>query len=85
MYTKNNFVCASIPELSSDYSYEEIQSMCQGFCCVKNIEIERFIKDNAIEFVKKCQAITYIIFDINKKEIVAYFTISIKAICFEIG
>ncbi|MBP3200931.1 MAG: hypothetical protein J6M39_04735 [Lachnospiraceae bacterium] len=85
MYTRNNFVCVSIPELSLDYNYEEIQSMFQSFYCVKNAEIEKFIKDSAIEFVKKCQAITYIIFDVDKNEIVAYFTLSIKAICFEIN
>ena len=84
MYTSNNYACASIPELSSDYSYEEIQSMFHSFVCTRNNEIERFLKVDAIEFVKKCQAISYLIFDTNKNEVVAYFTLTVKPICFEI-
>ena len=84
MYTRNNYVCASIPELLSYYSYEEIQSMLYDFVCAKNNEIENFLKQYAIEFVKKCQAISYVIFDTNKSEVVAYFTLTVKPICFEI-
>ena len=84
MYTRNSYVCASIPELSSDFSYEELQSMFYGFVCTKNNEIERFLKEYAIEFVKKCQAVSYVIFDTIKNEVVAYFTLTVKPICFEI-
>ena len=84
MYTKDNYVCVSIPELSFDYSYEEIQNMLYDFVCTKNNEIERFLKVDAIEFVKKCQAISYVIFDTNINKVVAYFTLAVKPICFEI-
>jgi hypothetical protein len=38
--------------------------MFQDFVCIKNNEIEKFLKENAVDFVRKCQAITYVIFEI---------------------
>lgn len=85
MYTRDNFVCISIPELSSDLSYDQIQHMFQDFVCIKNNEIEKFLKENAVDFVRKCQAITYVIFDLAENDIAAYFTLTVKPICFEVS
>lgn len=49
-----------------------------GFSCPKNPDVERFLKNSAIEFTKKNQSVTYLVFDISSMELVGYFTIALK-------
>lgn len=49
-----------------------------GFSCPKNPDVERFLKNSAIEFTKKNQSVTYLVFDIDSMELVGYFTIALK-------
>lgn len=49
-----------------------------GFSCPKNLDVERFLKKSAIEFTKKNQSVTYLVFDIGSMELVGYFTIALK-------
>lgn len=49
-----------------------------GFSCPKNPDVERFLKNSAIEFTKKNQSVTYLVFDISSMELVGYFTITLK-------
>ena len=85
MYKKDNFACLSIPELSNSISYDDMQNKFNNFVCSKNLEIENFLHENAIEFAKKNQAISHIILDTSSEDVIAYFTLTIKPICFEIG
>ena len=49
-----------------------------GFSCPKNQDVERFLKKSSIEFTKKNQSVTYLVFDVSSMELVGYFTIALK-------
>ena len=49
-----------------------------GFSCPKNPDLERFLKKSSIEFTKKNQSVTYLVFDVSSMELVGYFTIALK-------
>ena len=49
-----------------------------NFSCPKNPDIERFLKKSSIEFTKKNQSVTYLVFDVSSMELVGYFTIALK-------
>ena len=52
--------------------------MLSGFSCPKNLDVERFLKKNAIEFTKKNQSVTYLVFSKDNGELLGYFTIALK-------
>ena len=49
-----------------------------GFSCPKNPDVERFLKKSSIEYTKKNQSVTYLVFDVSSMELVGYFTIALK-------
>ncbi len=51
-----------------------------GFSCPRNLDVERFLKKNAIEFTKKNQSVTYLVFslDSDNMDLVGYFSIALK-------
>ncbi|MCR2047605.1 GNAT family acetyltransferase [Acetatifactor muris] len=49
-----------------------------SFSCPRNPDVERFLKKSSIEFTKKNQSVTYLIFDINSMVLVGYFTLALK-------
>ena len=49
-----------------------------GFSCPRNPDVERFLKKNSIEFTKKNQSVTYLVFDISNMRMVGYFTLALK-------
>ena len=74
-----NISCFSLNELLKIYNEREIYNYLNSFVCTKNQEIELFLKNNFLDFNKKHQAMTYLLFDNNKK-VVAYFALSVKPI-----
>ena len=52
--------------------------MLSGFSCSKNLDVERFLKKSAIEFTKKNQSVTYLVFSKDNGELLGYFTIALK-------
>lgn len=50
------------------------------FSCPKNLDVECFLKNNAIDFTKKNQSVTYLVLSNEDGAIVGYFTIAIKPI-----
>lgn len=48
------------------------------FSCKKNLDVERFLKSSAIEFAKKNQSVTYLVFSAEDGELLGYFTIALK-------
>ncbi len=52
--------------------------MLSGFSCPKNLDVERFLKKSAIEFTKKNQSVTYLVFSKDDGELLGYFTIALK-------
>ena len=79
MIELNGIKCFSLNELFKIKTEEEILKHTEGFVCTKNAEVERFLKHNAIEFNRKHQAMTYLLFDDNK-ELLGYFSLSVKPI-----
>ena len=55
-----------------------LNRVLSGFSCPKNPDVERFLKRSAIEFTKKNQSVTYLVFSVESKELLGYFTLAIK-------
>lgn len=51
-----------------------------SFSCGVNPEIEKFIKERAIDFAKRRLSITYLVTDVDDGEFLGYFTLTHKAI-----
>lgn len=49
-----------------------------GFSCPKNQDVANFLKKNAVEFTKKSQSVTYLVFSVESKELLGYFTLALK-------
>ena len=82
MQTKDKFLVTNIrryldsdnPKLGEDRLIQQISE----FSCPKNPDVEHFLKKNAIEFTKKSQSVTYLVFSLSSMELVGYFTIALK-------
>ena len=55
-----------------------LNRVLSGFSCPKNPDVERFLKESAVEFAKKNQSVTYLVFSVESKELLGYFTLAIK-------
>ncbi len=62
------------PELGESNLIE----LLSEFSCPKNPDVERFLKKSAVEFAKKNQSVTYLIFSVEDGEMLGYFTIALK-------
>lgn len=58
----------------------ELKQVLSDFSCEKNLDVERFLKQQSIEFTKKNQSVTYLVFENENATLVGYFTITIKPI-----
>ena len=58
----------------------DLKQILSEFSCDKNLDVERFLKQQAIEFTKKNQSVTYLVFENENAAFVGYFTITIKPI-----
>jgi len=59
---------------------DELQQVLSEFSCEKNTDVERFLKEQSIEFTKKNQSVTYLVFANKDAALVGYFTLTIKPI-----
>ena len=59
---------------------EALRGILSEFSCEKNSDVERFLKEQSIEFTKKNQSVTYLVFTNADVALVGYFTITIKPI-----
>ena len=57
-----------------------LRQVFSTFSCEKNTDVERFLLNQSIDFTKKSQSVTYIVFTPEEGQIVGYFTITIKPI-----
>ena len=82
MLEKNRFSVINIWRyLNSDnpkLGESRLLQVLSGFSCPKNPDVERFLKKSSIEFTKKNQSVTYLVFDVSSMELVGYFTIALK-------
>lgn len=80
----NHFTAINIREYLIHGADEEIGEpalarLLSDFSCPKNPDVERFLKNSAIEFTKKNQSVTYLVFS-DRGEMLGYFSIAIKPI-----
>lgn len=75
----SNFETVNILDMIDAIGEEELQFILSDFSCPKNLEIEHFVRKNAIEFAKRKMSITYLVID-EKSRIVGIFTLTHKAV-----
>ena len=63
-----------------DLGEGELRQLLSEFFCDKNPDVERFLKEQSIEFTKKNQSVTYLVFSNDDVSLVGYFTLTIKPI-----
>ncbi|MCI8973261.1 MAG: GNAT family acetyltransferase [Lachnospiraceae bacterium] len=56
----------------------ELVRTISEFSCPQNPDVERFLKNSAVEFTKKSQSVTYLVFSVESKELLGYFTLALK-------
>ena len=83
MLTKDKFLVINIREylvLGNDTEVGEpaLMETLSEFSCPRNADVEHFLKKNAIEFTKKNQSVTYLVFSLDNMELLGYFTIALK-------
>lgn len=57
---------------------DELIQILSEFSCEMNPDVDRFLKKSAIEFTKKNQSVTYLVFTLEDALLVGYFTIAVK-------
>lgn len=62
------------PELGED----ELLQILSEFSCPLNPDVERFLKHSSIEFTKKNQSVTYLVFSVSDGNLLGYFTLALK-------
>ncbi len=63
-----------------DLGEDELRYILSDFLCGKNPDVERFLKEQSIEFTRKNQSVTYLVFSDEDASLVGYFTLTIKPI-----
>jgi hypothetical protein len=64
---------------------DELHHIFSEFLCDKNPDVERFLKEQAIDFTKKNQSVTYLVFSNADAVLVGYFALTIKPITVKAG
>ena len=62
------------PELGED----ELIQILSEFSCPMNPDVEHFLKCSSIEFTKKNQSVTYLVFSVTGGRLLGYFTLALK-------
>lgn len=82
MQTASNFIVLNIREyLENDdkrLGEDKLLQLLSEFSCPLNPDVERFLKQQSIEFAKKHQAVTYLVMSLEDAELLGYFAITIK-------
>ena len=63
-----------------DLGEDELRQLLSEFFCDKNPDVERFLREQSIEFTKKNQSVTYLVFSNDDASLVGYFTLTVKPI-----
>lgn len=82
MHSANNFIVLNIREYLENedkrLGEETLVQLLSEFSCPLNPDVERFLKEQAIEFAKKHQAVTYLVLLLEDAELLGDFSITIK-------
>ncbi len=61
----------------------ETDEVLSDFSCPRNKDVENFLKNSSVEFTKKNQSVTYLVFSNEDTELLGYFTIALKPLTVE--
>ena len=70
---KSDYITVNILDMIDAIGEDALISILSDFSCPKNLEIETFIKNKAIEFAKKKPSITYFVIDNHSGDILSVF------------
>ena len=59
---------------------QDLHDVLADFSCPKNPDVEAFLHNNAIEFTKKSQSVTYLVLDPKLGCLVGYFALAMKPV-----
>ena len=76
-----SFQFLNLIDMAQTIGEDEVKSILSDFSCVKNAEIERFVRQNALEFSKKKMASTFLIMN-EESDLVGVFALAHKALVF---
>ncbi len=62
------------PELGED----ELFQILSEFSCPANPDVEKFLKCSSVDFTKKNQSVTYLVFSVVGGKLLGYFTLALK-------
>ena len=74
-----NYDVINILDMIDSVGEDAVSAALSKFSCSRNLEIENFVKRNAIDFAKKKMSITYLVYGDNGK-IAGIFTLTHKAL-----
>lgn len=82
MSLTGNFIVLNIREYLDNaekrLGEDKLIQLLSEFSCPLNMDVEHFLKEQAIEFAKKHQAVTYLVLSLEDAELLGYFSITIK-------
>ena len=85
----NNFTTVNIREYlnnqDEEIGEELLLQILSDYSCPVNSDVEKFLKEQAIEFTKKNQSVTYLVISNEDAELLGYFTLTIKPITVDAG
>lgn len=59
---------------------DSLYDLLSSFSCPENPDVEHFLLHNAIEFTKKDQSVTYLVFSADEAAFVGFYSLSLKPI-----
>lgn len=59
---------------------DRLLQVLSGFSCPKNPDLEHFLKNSSIEFTKKNQSVTYLVFSKENGVLLGHFTMALKSL-----
>lgn len=74
-----NYDVINILDMIESVGEDAVSTALSKFSCSRNLEIENFVRKNAIDFAKKKMSITYLVYGDNGK-IAGIFTLTHKAL-----
>ena len=83
--SEEQFICFNIrdylnSEESGGIGENDLEKILSDFSSPKNSDVESFLKKNAVEFTKKNQSATYLVFSLEDMCLVGYFSITMKPV-----
>lgn len=85
LQTKDRFFCLNIrnclePGVQDFIGEDQLKEILSDFFSPKNKDVEMFLKKRAVEFTKKQQSVTYLVFSQETLDLAGYFSITMKPV-----